>query len=208
MLFFMLSIGISFPTRSSAQSFLINPAFSKTDYRHFKNLSGYEISYFHLVNKRAQIGISFSQSFFQKPFSYLYWSLNDGHAYDRTVQPKNMVNTLSLAFEVDLFRKKNTSLFLGPMISLNNLERKETIIDILKEKNTIYAYTLQETKNNKMGVGLKFAFHQKLYKHLWIFGKVDPSVIFYRKPNLLGTSDPSMISVTNYGLGINYNIKK
>lgn len=193
---------------SNAQSIRLNSSISVSDYNHFKNPIGYEVSYFHPINKRAQIGISFNQSFYRKTFSYLYMSLNDGHAYDRTVKPKNAINSIILALEMDLLRKKKTSLFLGPMISINNLERNELLIDILKEQNTINAYTHKETKANKMGAGLKFAFHQRLYKHFWIFGKVDPSLIFYRKPNLVGISDPSIISVTNYGLGLKYNIKK
>lgn len=207
---FLIAILFLISIHSYGQSLMFNPTFSNSDYNHFKNPIGLEIAYFHPIKKRAQLGISFNQNFFHKTFSYNYSSLNDGKSYDRTVKAKNNISSITLSFEIDLLRKKNSSLFLGPMISLNNLERDELILDVLSEKisNTISASTINKTKPNRLGTGLNFKFHQRLNKQFGIFAKIDPAVIFYRNPDLVGTPDPSIISLTNFGIGINYNFQR
>ena len=194
---------------ANAQQIYVTPTYSCSSYNKFQNNIGYEIGFLHPIKLKSRFGFSFSQSFKNTEYSYTSFSDGNGKTYHRNVKPKNQKLNLSLEYSFNILNKQKSSFFIGPRIGLNYFKINESIMERPINEDEDYIYTSNYGENNNIGFGLLFEYEHKVFSDKFsVFVSTEPEVIFYSKLESKGSSDPALIGLVNFNLGLRYNLKK
>ncbi|RLD75199.1 MAG: hypothetical protein DRJ10_15735 [Bacteroidetes bacterium] len=192
----------------TAQEITVSSTFSHSSYNKYQNNIGYEIGYNQTINSKNRLGFSYSQSFNNTDYNYLFSSDADGKDYYREVDPANQRLTFSVDYTFDILNSKKSNFFIGPKIGLNYFKINESVVESPINVNESYEYNSNYWENNKVGIGLLLKFQRKIFSGMIsICLSTVPEIIFFSKPGLMGSSDPVMIGVINFNLGLTYNMK-
>ena len=191
-----------------AQEIAVSSTFSHSSYNKYKNNIGYEIGYNQTINSKSRLGISYSQSFNNTNYNYIFSSNVDGKDYYREVDPKNQRFTFSVNYSFDILNSEKSNFSLGSKIGLNYFKINEYVVESPINVNESHEYNRNRWKNNKIGIGLLLKYERKIFSDkISVFFSTVPEMIFFSKFGLICSSDPAMFGVINFNLGFTYNLK-
>ena len=196
---------------SIAQEITVSSAFSHSSYNKFQNNIGYEIGYNQYLNSNKRLGFTFSHSFNNTDYNYVFMSDADGVDYYRDVSSKNQKLTFSINYAVNILSEKTSNFYIGPKLGLSYFKINEIGTEKPKNENNGYEYKSNYWDTNKIGIGLLLEYDQKIISdNISVFFSTAPEIIFYSRYGLKGSSTPAMIGLINFNLGmkINLNNKK
>ena len=208
-LFLIITSFLVLMNQLTAQEITVSSVFSHSSYIKYENNIGYQIGYNQAINSKSRLGFSFSQSFNTRDYNYTFFSSANGRNYYREVKPSNQRLTFSVAYTYDILNSEKSKLFIGPVVGLNYFRIKEVIVESPVDVNEIYDYTSNYRENNKIGTGLLLKYEREvLSDKISVFVSTAPELIFFSKSGLEGSSNPVMIGMVNFNLGLNFNMKK
>ena len=105
---------------SIAQEIAASSTFSHGSYDKFQNNFGYEIGYNQYINSKNILGFTFSHSFNNTDYNYIFMCDGDGIDYYREVKPENQRITISINYGFNLLNKNKSNFYLGPALGLSS----------------------------------------------------------------------------------------
>ena len=194
---------------ATAQQIYVSSTFAHSSFDKFKNNIGYEIGYLQPIQLKSRLGFSFSQSFNNTAYSYTYFSDGNGKTYHRNVQPKNQKLEFSLEYSFNILNNAKSSFFIGPRLGLNYFKMNESIIERLVNDDKEFIYNSKDRENHKVEIGLLLEYERKVFSNKFsVFVSTKPEVVFYGQFESKGGSNPFLIGLIDFNLGIKYNLKK
>jgi hypothetical protein len=190
-----------------AQEIAVSSTFSHSSYNKFKNNFGYEIGYNQFIKLKSRLGFTFSQSFNNAEYNYIFNSPGDGIDYYRDVKPKNQKITISINYGFNILNKQQTKFYIGPKFGLNYFHIRENIDERPVNETESNQYNRNYWENNKIGIGLLLEYERKVSDKISVFLSTVPEVIFFSKFGLKGSGDDTIIGLISFNLGIKFNVK-
>lgn len=191
-----------------SQSFSASSTFSIGSYNKFNNSIGYELTYSIPIKSKSRFGLSFAQSFTVFDYEYTFFSDAYGQEYYRDVKPKNQRLTFSVDFAVDVLHKEKSSFYLGSRLGLNYFNINEIVSERRANENDEHDYTNKYSEINKIGIGLILEYERKVFSEkISFFATTQPELIFYSKFWVVGSSDPYLIGMIDFKIGMRFKIE-
>ena len=191
-----------------AQEIAISSTFSLGSYNKFQNNFGYEIGYNQYINSSNRLGFTFSQSFNNTDYNYIFISDADGIEYYREVKPENQRIAISVNYGFNILNKSKSNLYFGPELGLSCYKINETGTERPTNENDDYEYKRNYWETHKIGTGLLLEYDRKIISdNISVFFSTKPEIIFYSRFGLMGSSDPTIIVFINFNLGLKIDLK-
>jgi len=206
---FLALISFVLLNQLAAQEILVSSLFTHSSYNEFQNNFGYEIGYNQIIKSKNRFGFTFSHSFNNTDYNYIFMSDADGIDYYREVEPNNQKMTLSINYSTNVSKKQQSKFYIGPKLGINYFNIREFVDERPVNETENHQFNSDYWEANKIGIGLLFEYERKIFSdNISIFLSTEPEVIFFSRFGLKGSSDPVLIGAVNINLGIKYNIKK
>ena len=191
-----------------AQEITVSSTFSHSSYDKFQNNFGYEIGYNQFISSKNRLGFTFSHSFNNTDYNYIFMSDADGIDYYREVKPKNQRITISINYGFNILNKNKSNFYLGPEIGLSYYKIDEIGTERPTNETDDYEYKRNYWETNKIGIGLLLEYDRKIISdNISVFFSAEPEIILYSGFGLMGSSDPTMIGFINFNLGLKIDLK-
>ncbi len=191
-----------------AQELAVAARYAPGSYNKFKNSIGYEIAYSYSIKSKNRIGIAFSQSFYNKEYTYDFFSTSDGENYSREVRPKNQHLAIVVDYSFDLLNKENSHFYLGPRLGLHYLYLKEEISQTNLDNNETRQYVDQYWEVNNIGIGLLLNYERKILDdNTYIAISTEPALVILGNPYAVGPNSPWAMGLINLSIGLKYKFK-
>ncbi len=205
-LFFVIASFILL-NQATAQEIFISSLFSHSSYNKFQNNFGYEIGYNQFTKTNNRLGFTFSHSFNNTDYNYIFMSDADGIDYYRDVDPNNQKITLSINYSFNILNKQQSKFYIGPKLGLNGFNIKEYVDERPVNDTDNYQYNSNYWESKKIGIGLLLEYERNILSdNISVFFSTEPEVIFFSKSGLMGSSDPIVIGCINFNLGFKFNM--
>ncbi len=190
-----------------AQEITVSSTFSHGSYDKFQNNFGYEIGYNQYINSSNRLGLTFSHSFNNTDYNYIFVSDADGIDYYREVKPENQRIKISINYGFNILNKKKSNFYIGPELGLSYYKINEIGTERPTNENDDYEYKRNYWDTNKIGIGLLLEYDRKILSdNISVFFSVDPEIIFYSRFRLMGSSAPTIIGFINFNLGLKIDL--
>ena len=190
-----------------AQEIAVSSTFSHSSYDKFQNNIGYEIGYNQYINSNNRLGFTFSHSFYNTDYNYIFMSDADGIDYYREVKPENQKMTFSINYGFNILNKKRSNFYIGPKLGLSYFKVNEIGTERPTNENDDYEYKCNYWDNNKIGIGLLLEYDRKIISdNISVFFSTEPEITFYSRFGLMGSSAPVMIGLINLNIGLKINL--
>ena len=206
---FLLIVSLIFLNQITtiAQEIEVSSTFSHGNYEKFQNNCGYEIGYNQYLNSNNRLGFTFSHSFNNTDYNYIFVSDADGIDYYREVKPENQRIKISINYGFNILNKKKSNFYIGPELGLSYYKINEIGTERPTNENDDYEYKRNYWDTNKIGIGLLLEYDRKILSdNIYVFFSVDPEIIFYSKFGLTGSSAPTVIGFINFNLGLKFDL--
>lgn len=193
-------------TITIAQEIVVSSTFSNSSFNKFRNNIGYGIGYNQSINSKSRLGFAFSQSFNNTDYNYTFKSDADGIEYYREVKPENLKLTFSICYGYNILKTSKSNLYIGPKLGLSYFKVDE--LGTQRPTNEIdnSEYYSNYWDNNKIGIGLMIEYDRKIISdNISVFLSTEPEIIKYSRFGLDGSSDPTLIGLINFNLGLKVN---
>ena len=199
-----------------AQEIAVSSAFSHSSYNKFKNNIGYEIGYNQFIKLNSRLGFTFSHSFNNADYNYIFMSDADGIGYYRDVKPNNQRMTFSINYSFNLLNKQQSKFYIGPKFGLNYFNVREFVDERPVNDTENYQYNINYWETNKIGIGLLLEYERNIFSdNISVFFSTEPEVIVFSRFGLVGSRVPVMMVgginfnlCFNFNLGFKFNMKK
>ena len=120
---------LGFVVTLSGQEIELLGHYSGSNYNIYQNNLGYGIGYYHITKSTNKIGFIFQHSFYNKGYSEIYPSSEDGiSTYIVEIVPKNQRIALKMNYAFNTVKHANSSLFIGPEIGVNYFPINEQVM--------------------------------------------------------------------------------
>lgn len=191
---------------TTAQEIAVSSTFSNSSYNKFRNNIGYGIGYNQYINSKSRLGFAFSQSFNNTDYDFTFISDADGIEYYRWVMPENRKLTFSISYGYNILKKSKSNLYIGPKLGLSYFKVDE--LGTQRRTNDVFedVYYRNYWDNNKIGIGLLIEYDRKIISdNISVFLSTEPEIIYYSRFGLDGSSDPTLIRLIDFNLGLKVN---
>lgn len=192
-----------------AQEIAVSPSFSHCNYDKFRNSIGYELGYNQYFNAKNRLGFTFSHSFKNADYNYIINSDGDGIDYYREVKSDNRIIAFSISYGFNVLHKNKSNFYIGPKLGLSYFKVNEIVTQRPVMEIDDYVYYRNKWENNKIGIGFLLEYDRKIVSNnISVFFSTKPEIVFYTRFGLDGSSDPTMIGLINFNLGLKINLIK
>lgn len=201
---------LSFFFNLSGQEIEFFGHYSGSNYNKYQNNIGYGLAYYHLTKSKNKVGIVFQHSFYNREYSEIYPSSEDGiSTYIKDIDAKNQRIAFKMNYAFDVINHPKSSLFIGPEIGLNYFFINEQVTRYENERISAAQYQSDYSENNKFGFGflIEFVLKEIITKRLSISFSIHPEFIYYEKIGMTPGYAPDFIRWLNFNFGIKYKLK-
>ncbi len=202
---------LSFVFDLSGQEIEFFGHYSGSNYNKYQNNIGYGLGYYHLTKSSNKLGFIFQHSFYNKGYSEIYPSSEDGiSTYIKDIDPKNQRIVFKMNYAFNVVKHPKSNLFIGPEIGLNYFLIDEQVTRYENELISAANYHSEYSENNKFSFGFLIEFELKeiMTERMSISSSIHPEFIYYEKIGMEGGHSPAFISWLNFNFGIKYKLKK
>jgi len=191
------------------QGVAISGLYTHGSYYKYQNALGYEIAYTLPIKQKSRLGFSFSQSFNNTYYEYVFESDADGRDYYRKVNPKNQRLVLSADFTVRILNKEKDQIFVGPAIGLNFFITNESVDERTANESAYDHYNSSGLEAVRGGISLLLEYDRSVFSnYASLFIATRPEAIFFSRSGLMGSADPFMVGNLNFNLGIRFHLNR
>ena len=202
---------LGFFVHLSGQEIELFGHYSGSNYNKYQNNLGYGLGYYHITKSTNKIGFIFQHSFYNKEYSEIYHSTEDGiSTYINKIDAKNQRIAFKMNYAFNVIKHPKSNLFIGPEISVNYFFINEQVTRYENELISAANYQSEYSENNKFSFGFLIEFELKeiISKKISITSSVHPEIISYEKTGMTGGHSPNFIGWLNFNFGIKYKLKK
>jgi hypothetical protein len=194
-------------TITIAQEIAVSSTFSNSSFNKFRNNIGYGIGYNQYINSNSRLGFAFSHSFNNTDYNYTFKSDADGIDYYREVKPENRKFTFSVSYGYNILKKNKSTLYIGPKLGLSYFKVDELGTQRRTNEVVENVYNRNYWDNNKIGIGLMIEYDRKIISdNISVFLSAEPEMIKYSRFGQDGSSDPTLIGLIHFNLGLKINL--
>jgi len=193
---------------ASSQEVKVMASYSTSTYFKFKSNFGYGIGINKIIKEKNKFGFTFTHQFYQKHYSYTYYSDAYGITYERDANAKNQKLSFLFSYVFNIAKTEKSKTFLGPSISLNYFKINEDLHEVIKD-STSTDYNYIQWDMSKIGIGLVFEYEHFIFSdQMSIVFSMQPELVFYSQINTYGASGPGLVPFFNFGLAFQYLLPK
>jgi hypothetical protein len=200
-----------FVVQLSGQEIELFGHYSGSNYNKYQNNLGYGLGYYHITKSTNKIGFIFQHSFYDKEYSEIYPSSEDGiSTYIKEIIPKNQRIAFKINYAFNVVKHLKSSLFIGPEIGINYFFINEQVTRFENKLIGAANYQSEYSVNNKFSFGFLMEFELKeiITERMSVSSSIHPEFIYYEKFGMTGGHAPTLIRCLNFNLGIKYKLKK
>ncbi|MDP2724129.1 MAG: hypothetical protein Q8O72_15335 [Bacteroidales bacterium] len=200
-----------FVVQLSGQEIELFGHYSGSNYNKYQNNLGYGLGYYHITKSTNKIGFIFQHSFYDKEYSEIYPSSEDGiSTYIKEIIPKNQRIAFKINYAFNVVKHLKSSLFIGPEIGINYFFINEQVTRFENKLIGAANYQSEYSVNNKFSFGFLMEFELKeiITERMSVSSSIHPEFIYYEKIGMTGGHAPTFIGCLNFNFGIKYKLKK
>jgi hypothetical protein len=202
---------LGFVVHLSGQEIEFFGHYSGSNYNKYQNNIGYGLGYYHFIHSSNKLGFIFQHSFFNKEYSEIYPSSEDGiSTYIMDIDSKNQRIAFKMNYAFNVVKHPKSNLLIGPEIGINYFFINEQITRYENEQISAANYQSEYSENNKFSFGFLIEFELKeiITERMSISSSIHPEFIYYEKIGMTGGHSPTFIRWLNFNFGIKYKLKK
>ncbi len=185
--------------------------YSGSNYNKYQNNIGYGLGYYHLTKSSNKLGFIFQHSFFNKEYSEIYPSSEDGISkYIKDIDPKNQRVVFKMNYAFNLVTNPKSNFFIGPEVGINYFFINEQVTRYENALISAANYQSEYSEKNKFSFGFLVEFELKeiITERISISSSIHPEFIYYEKNGMAGGHSPTFLSWLNFNFSIKYKLKK